>query len=52
MQRLLLTLDTPAENLALDEALLDAAEDSGPAWEWGTVEIAAADGGRGPLVAR
>jgi len=26
MQRLVLTLDTPAENLALDEALLDAAE--------------------------
>ena len=26
MQRLALTLDTPAENLALDEALLDAAE--------------------------
>lgn len=26
MQQLLLTLDTPAENLALDEALLDAAE--------------------------
>ncbi len=33
MERLLLTLDTPAENLALDEALLDEAEDSGPAWE-------------------
>jgi lipoate-protein ligase A len=34
MRRLLLTLDTPAENLALDEALLDWAEDEGPAWEF------------------
>jgi lipoate-protein ligase A len=30
MQRLSLTLDTPAENLALDEALLDTAEATGP----------------------
>jgi lipoate-protein ligase A len=34
MRRLLLTLDTPAENLALDEALLDWAEEEGPAWEF------------------
>ncbi len=33
MQRLLLTLDTPAENLALDEALLDEAEDQDVPWE-------------------
>lgn len=33
MRRLLLTLDTPAANLALDEALLDAAEAEGPAAE-------------------
>jgi lipoate---protein ligase len=33
MLRLPLTLDTPAENLALDEALLDAAEAAGPATE-------------------
>ncbi len=30
MHRLLLTLDTPAANLALDDALLDAAEAEGP----------------------
>lgn len=34
MQRLLLTLDSPAENLALDEALLDDAEERGPAAEY------------------
>jgi lipoate-protein ligase A len=34
MQRLLVTLDTPAENLALDEALLDWAEEDDPAWEF------------------
>ncbi|MEX2317149.1 MAG: lipoate--protein ligase family protein [Pirellulales bacterium] len=34
MQRLDLTLSTPAENLALDEALLDWAEDEGPAREF------------------
>jgi lipoate---protein ligase len=33
MRRLLLTLDSPAANLALDEALLDAAEAEGPAAE-------------------
>ena len=30
MRRLMLTLETPAANLALDEALLDAAEAEGP----------------------
>jgi lipoate-protein ligase A len=34
MQRLDLTLATPAENLALDEALLDWAEDEGREWEF------------------
>ena len=34
MQRLELTLATPAENLALDEALLDWAEDENPEWEF------------------
>jgi lipoate-protein ligase A len=34
MHRLTITLDTPAENLALDEALLDAAEAAGPACEF------------------
>jgi lipoate-protein ligase A len=34
MQRLALTLATPAENLALDEALLDWAEEDGPEWEF------------------
>jgi lipoate-protein ligase A len=34
MRRLDLTLATPAENLALDEALLDWAEDEGPGWEF------------------
>src|SRR5262245_9919810 len=34
MQRLMLTLDTPAANLALDEALLDLAEATGPAAEF------------------
>jgi lipoate-protein ligase A len=34
MHRLLLTLATPAENLALDEALIDAAEASGPTAEY------------------
>ena len=34
MQRLVLTLDTPAENLALDEALLDLAESAGAAAEY------------------
>ena len=34
MQRLELTLPTPAENLALDEALLDWAEAENPAWEF------------------
>jgi lipoate---protein ligase len=34
MQRLLLTLDTPAANIALDEALLDLAEATGPAAEF------------------
>jgi lipoate-protein ligase A len=34
MQRLVLTLPTPAENLALDEALLDWAEADGPIWEF------------------
>jgi lipoate---protein ligase len=34
MQRLDLTLPTPAENLALDEALLDWAEEDGPDWEF------------------
>jgi len=33
MRRLLLTLETPAANLALDEALLDTAEAEGPAAE-------------------
>ena len=33
MRRLMLTLDTPAANLALDEALLEAAEVEGPAAE-------------------
>jgi lipoate-protein ligase A len=33
MRRLLLTLDSPAANLALDEALLDAAEADGPTAE-------------------
>jgi lipoate---protein ligase len=33
MHRLLLTLDTPAANLALDEALLDEAEATGPSCE-------------------
>lgn len=33
MHHLMLTLDTPAENLALDEALLDQAEAAGPAAE-------------------
>ncbi|HEY4232542.1 MAG TPA: lipoate--protein ligase family protein, partial [Lacipirellulaceae bacterium] len=33
-QRLLMTLDTPAANLALDEALLDLAEATGPAAEF------------------
>ncbi len=34
MQRIDLTLATPAENLALDEALLDWAEEDGPGWEF------------------
>ncbi len=34
MRRILLTLPTPAENLALDEALLDLAEDEGPRTEF------------------
>lgn len=34
MQRLHLTLDTPAENIALDEALLDLAEATGPDAEY------------------
>lgn len=34
MRRLELTLATPAENLALDEALLDWAEDEDPGWEF------------------
>jgi lipoate-protein ligase A len=34
MRRLELTLPTPAENVALDEALLDAAEDGHPQWEF------------------
>lgn len=34
MRRLLLTLESPAENLALDEALLDWAEDEGPDFEF------------------
>ena len=34
MLRLALTLDTPAENLALDEALLDQAEAAGPTAEF------------------
>lgn len=34
MLRLSLTLNTPAENLALDEALLDSAEAAGPAAEY------------------
>ena len=34
MQRLLLTLDTPAANIALDEALLDFAEATGPEAEY------------------
>jgi lipoate-protein ligase A len=34
MRRLDLTLPTPAENLALDEALLDWAEDENPIWEF------------------
>jgi lipoate---protein ligase len=34
MRRLELTLPTPAENLALDEALLDWAEDDNPEWEF------------------
>jgi lipoate---protein ligase len=34
MQRLELTLPSPAENLALDEALLDWAEAENPAWEF------------------
>lgn len=34
MLRLLLTLDTPAENIALDEALLDTAESGGAATEY------------------
>ena len=52
MHRLPLTLDTPAENLALDEALLDAAEAAGP--DGGVpadLGIAGADRGAGPLVA-
>lgn len=34
MDRLELTLPTPAENVALDEALLDWAEEDGPEWEF------------------
>jgi lipoate---protein ligase len=34
MLRLELTLPTPAENLALDEALLDWAEEANPEWEF------------------
>lgn len=34
MRRLDLSLPTPAENLALDEALLDWAEQEGPEWEF------------------
>ena len=34
MQRLMLTLDTPAANIALDEALLDLAEATGPEAEF------------------
>jgi lipoate-protein ligase A len=34
MQRLELTLPTPAENVALDEALLEWAEDEDPEWEF------------------
>ncbi len=34
MRRLALTLPTPAENLALDEALLDWAEEANPEWEF------------------
>ena len=34
MRRLMLTLDTPAANLALDEALLEWAEAEGPEWEF------------------
>ncbi len=34
MRRLDLTLPTPAENVALDEALLEWAEDEDPAWEF------------------
>jgi lipoate---protein ligase len=34
MRRLELTLPTPAENLALDEALLDWAEEANPEWEF------------------
>ena len=53
MQRLLLTLDTPADNLALDEALLDGAEAEGPNAECSAgVGVAAADRRAGPVVAR
>src|SRR5882757_11559316 len=34
MQEVILTLDTPAENIALDEALLDLAEATGPGAEF------------------
>ena len=34
MHRVELTLPTPAENVALDEALLDWAEEDGPEWEF------------------
>lgn len=34
MQRLEITLPTPAENVALDEALLEWAEDENPEWEF------------------
>ena len=53
MQRFDLSLPTPAQNLAFDEALLEWAEEGSADGEYlATLGIDAADGGRRPLVAR
>ena len=53
MQRFDLSLPTPAQNLAFDEALLEWAEEECFGRRiLATLGINAADGGRRPLVAR
>ena len=53
MQRFDLSLPTPAQNLAFDEALLEWAEEESADGEFLRLwESTAADGGRRPLVAR